>query len=225
MSGSNYNYFDPQNSEEIINSLAIKRLRQPTTGGTLSTHYGNDYEQHIRESDISLNGGRLWDSPFARQRQEDEAEEQLRSTVSEHSVNVKRINDSSAEEEEMKQDMIKTAAAVEQARTIRRRGTAHPLIMIHVQVPEQLKTAAGIEKIIINKRDSSLWIKSAAAGKSIYLKLQTPNAIENTNRFVTKALSKKAFPEHVTAALAEHLQHGPFADIERLYHDTTTGSQ
>jgi hypothetical protein len=228
MSGTGYynnNYHednDNNNQEEMIfNSPFIKKMKQFFSGSGLITVYGDSYEHHLQNSNISVSNATLWDSPHEREKQANEENERLKATVSQHAVEVKEVNDSSQEEQAMKQDMLYTASLIEEEAK-KRAAASLPLsdhYMISVDIPDTIRQASPqIMKVVVNKKDNALWIKSAARGKTIYMKLKTPNAIQNTNGFIERAL-KKGYAQDETSALATYLQHSVFNEIQKAHEE------
>ena len=192
----------------------VRRMKQFFAGGGLFETYGVSYEDHLMSSDTSItNGGNLWDSLHGQQQHADEQEQELRRSIGDHSVAVKQTNEDSEEKERMRADMLRTAAAIE-TRKLDAKLDANPHI-VSVALPKDLMAAANIDRVTVDKRHGSLYIRSPVSGQSLYMKL-VPNALENTQRFIVKA-SSKGYPQDLVVHLATYLQKTAFAEIEKLY--------
>jgi hypothetical protein len=224
--GGYYNNNNYHDTGEIFgnNNPFVRKMKAFFAGSAeLSETYGDSYEHHLMNSNISItNGGSLWDSPHAQQQHADEQEQELRRSIGDHSVAVKRVNDDSAENERMKDDMLYTAALIESKK--KRADASSPSLplsdhnsMISVDIPAELKTAAQISDVIINTKTGSLYVRPLEKGKgrTIYMKL-SKNAFQNSLNFIVKA-AEKNYPDDVATALALHLQRTAFAEIARLY--------
>ena len=135
--------------------------------------------------------------------------------MSRHAVEVKQVNDDSDERERMRADMLRTAAAIE-TRKLDAKLDTDPHV-VSVALPEELMSAANIDRAVVNKKHGSLYIRSAVSGQSLYMKL-VPNALANTQRLIEKA-TQKGYGEDVVSALANFLQHHVFVEIQRAHEE------